>query len=176
MRRTLPHRFRAMLGLGLACTLAGPAVAQGDVTDPTENLPHVEAAGLLAAASTCIAASNGDAVEVDRFVQDGWTKVELTGPDGAPLDLPVSFLSRAAGDPLVVIAAGEGAPPACMPMGVIAAGEAAVQATFAEAFGPGQTDGDAAIYMQGANLIALEFEEDDEQGLIARVAVVQPGD
>ena len=158
---------------------AAPAAAQGGVADPTDNLPTVEVAEMLGAANTCLAATNATAVDVAVFTQDGWSQTALTGEDGLPLEVPVTFLNRAATDPLVIIPVAEGAPPVCVLAGVVAAGEAAVpavQAAFAEAFGAGRSDGNEAVYTQGANVIALNFEEDDEQGFIAQVAVVQPGD
>jgi len=181
IRASRSHRPRRLCGAAPALLMlaAAPAAAQGGASDPTDNLPTVDVAEMLGAANTCLAATGSAAVDVGVFTQAGWNAAPLTDEDGEAIEVPVTFLTRAAGDPLVVIPVVEGAPPVCVLMGVVTAGQAAVpavQAAFAEAFGAGQTDGDEAVYTQGAHMIALDFEEDDEQGFIAQAAVIQPGD
>ncbi|MCP9222894.1 hypothetical protein MKP08_09060 [Erythrobacter sp. LQ02-29] len=185
----ITHSIR---GLALACAaiaLPSAALAQDVSADPTDSLPDVEAASLRDAATTCAAASDGSAVDIARFIGTGWSELALTDGDGAALPIPVTFLQRGDGDPLVIVPQSQDEAPVCVSMGVLSAGDAgkeAVKAAFTDAFGAGETAGEEAdedgasadqtIYRQGANMIVLTFEDDDEQGLVALAVVVQPGE
>ena len=174
--------FRSLRGLAIgtvALALAPSSVfAQ---TDPTEDLPEVENAALIEATQACAAAQGDGAVEMAAIEARGWAERAMTDEQGETVDIPVRFFGRGASDALIVVPQAEGAPPVCIALGVVPQGEAAIpaiQSLFAETFGEGMVQGQQAIYGVDGTMIATNFETDEEQGLVAQIAVLpqQSGD
>lgn len=165
--------FGSLAFAGAAFVLAPAAHAQ---SDPTEELPSVGSAGLIDAAKDCSDANDGATVDLALLGERGWTELTITDDEGEELDLPVHFFNRAEGDPLIVVPLAEGAPAVCVATGIVAEGAAAVpaiQTAFADAFGEGMVQGEQAVYNHNGKMIATNFEEDEEQGFVAQIAVLE---